>query len=324
MAQVVKDSFRLQVKPLNAEDWLSYESRGVLLGSCFASEIGNRLYEDGFDILVNPYGTVYNPISTLNTCTLTWEEVQVGLVERDGGYTSHLLHSDVWAKNIDELKAIFHYKREALALYFKKCTWVSITLGTAWMYERIQDGLICSNLHKVPAHSFKRRLLTIEEILEAWDVFYITAREHGITKFVITVSPVLHGKDGLTDNSVSKALLRVAAEYMATDEGVTYFPSLEIVRDELRDYRFYAEDMMHPSAQATDIVYDRFSTYAIEKKALEIRNTFREIRQFAKHLPREIDAVLYENRIEVLRTLPISEKKRIDVITLLEKRLQSN
>jgi len=320
MAQTVKDPFRLPVAPLPPAGWLRYGEAGLLLGSCFAGEVGGRLARDGFAVHTNPYGTSFNPVTTLQSVGLTWDSVAGSLVERDGGYTSHLLHSDIWAETEEGLRALFEQKRAALQAALPTCPWVSVTLGTAWVYRRKADGLLCANLHKQPAVGFERSLLSVEEILEAWRSFAQTMRGFGVRQFVLTVSPVIHVRDGLADNSLSKSVLRLAADQIARMNPETvYFPALEIVRDELRDYRFYAEDMQHPSPQAADIVYERFLNYALAADDQAVRSRFRALAAFANHRPRlKTDTALYSEKIQELDALLVDAAARKAVRTLLQ------
>lgn len=307
MAQTVKDPFRLMVAQPPRAGWLRYTEPGLLLGSCFAGEVGGRLAEDGFTLQVNPFGTAFNPITTLQSISLTWESVAASLVERDGGYTSHLLHSDLWAETETGLQDLFLLKKAELDTTLPTFRWVSVTLGTAWVYRRKSDGLLCANLHKRPAAEFERSLLTVEEIVEAWQLFAQTMRGFGVRQFVVTVSPVIHGRDGLAENSLSKSVLRLTADQITRAHPDTaYFPALEIVRDELRDYRFYAEDMQHPSRQAADVVYERFLEYALASEDEGIRTRFRALAAFARHRPRlKADTTLYREKLQELEALPI-------------------
>ena len=323
MAQTVKDPFRLTVAQPPRAGWLRYTEPGLLLGSCFAAEVGGRLAEDGFTLQVNPFGTAFNPITTLQNISLTWESVAASLVERDGGCTSHLLHSDLWAVTETGLQDLFLLKKAELETTLPTFRWVSVTLGTAWVYRRKSDGLLCANLHKRPAAEFERSLLTVEEIVEAWRLFAQTMRGFGVRQFVVTVSPVIHGRDGLPDNSLSKSVLRLAADQITkAHPDMTYFPALEIVRDELRDYRFYAEDMQHPSRQAADVVYERFLEYALASEDEVIRARFRALSAFARHRTRmKADAALYREKLQELEALPINAGTKETVRQMLSGNL---
>ena len=318
MAQPVIDPFRLAVKPLPPARWLGYDTPGLLLGSCFATEIGSRLASDGFEVMVNPYGTAYNPITTLQSLQLTWAQVEQGLVKRDGGCVSLLLHSDIWSLTEEGLRVRFEERRQALSTLLAQAEWMSLTLGTAWVYTRKSDGLLCANLHKQPAGLFERRLLDLEEIEVAWLKAHAYLMGLGIRQFVVTVSPVIHGKDGLTENSLSKAVLRMAAERMASMPNVTYFPALEIVRDELRDYRFYAADMQHPSPQAADEVYGRFMEYALRPADSETVDRYRALAAFSHHRPNHIDPTLYRAKLQEVQDLPIPASSKLPLTRLLQ------
>ena len=319
MAQPVKDPFRLAVKPLPPAGWLGYDAPGLLLGSCFASEIGHRLVEDGFQVKVNLYGTAYNPITTLQSLALDWPQVEQGLVKRDGGYASLLLHSDVWTLSEKGLRTLFEERKKELDAYLGQAKWMSLTLGTAWVYTRKSDGLLCANLHKQPAHLFVRRLLSLEDIEAAWLKAHAHLSALGVQQFVITVSPVIHGKDGLTENSLSKSILRLAAERMASSPDTTYFPAMEIVRDELRDYRFYAADMQHPSPQAADVVYERFIDYALKPADRELLGKYRALAAFAGHRAGFVDTQIYATKVAELEALPIPEASKLALVRLLQE-----
>jgi hypothetical protein len=286
MEKKVRSSYRLSVEDLPPLPVVSYADKGLLLGSCFATEIGQRLYTDGFDVLSNPYGTQFNPLTLFRTLSLSEEDLKTSLLERDGGIVSLLLHSDIWAENEGLFWQKFAAKKDELTTFLKGANWVSITLGTAWVYERKTDGLLCANLHKRPAAEFTKILLEPDVILKAWAGFKDQLVGLGIQHIFVTVSPVIHGRNGLADNSLSKAILRFAAHKMAQEAGVTYFPSLEIVRDELRDYRFYAEDMQHPSKQASDVVYERFLHTYLMPKDTELLDTYRTFYKQTAHRSR--------------------------------------
>ena len=311
------DPLRLHVRPAAPAGWLHYQSSGLLLGSCFATEVGRRLLADGFTCQVNPYGNVFNPLSLFNCLSLTADQVEASAVCRDGIYTSLLLHSDVWGTTSEALLASFADQRRLLLAALQRADWLALTLGTAWVYTDRDTGLLCTNLHKQPAARFSRRLLSVDEILAAWQPFYDALPAKARQRIVVTVSPVIHGKDGLADNSLSKAVLTVAAHQMAGWPGVVYFPAQEIVRDELRDYRFYADDMQHPSTLAADIVYQRFLAYALAPAQADTLQAFRSLAAFARHRPRVVAAALYQSKLATLEALPIPEAAKAPLRAML-------
>lgn len=245
---------------------LDYGSRIMLLGSCFSTEIGNILQDYRFNVMVNPFGTLYNPCSIAASVgrmqqgrAFTEEEViQTNPTDSNAAarYASFWHHSS-FARNSAagflenanlELNRAENFLREADTLI--------ITLGTAWVYSLAGTGQVVSNCHKRLAGEFSRRLLTVVEC---------TALLQGIAdslpdkEIIFTVSPIRHLKDTAHGNQISKSTLLLAVEEVVAGHGnCSYFPSYEIMMDELRDYRFYAEDMVHPSPVAVKYIFEKF------------------------------------------------------------------
>lgn len=234
-------------------DWqITPSMRGAVIGSCFASMVGDRLAGAGCSVSVNPQGVLYNPLSVARGVELLRHGAAFlasELVFRDGLWHSWAHHGRFSAPTPEDVLARINQPAvEAL-------DYLILTLGTAWVYER--QGSVVGNCHKFPEAEFSRRRISLAEAVEALQrirACYPTA------KIVVSVSPIRHLRDGLVENSASKALLRLAAdEFCGSDSGASYFPAYEVVMDELRDYRYYAEDMTHPSPLAERIVFDRFA-----------------------------------------------------------------
>lgn len=244
---------------------ISYSDTMVFMGSCFSQEIGSRFSEAGFDAEVNPFGVVYNPLS-LHTGLerlLFRREYLPSEVFRYGAlfhsFEHHSSFSGTDAESV--LQNINSSLRHASA---KLCgaSFLFITFGTAWVYERKSTGKVVSNCHKLPASEFARRRVSASEAAEIWrplleDLFSRLPR----IKVILTVSPVRHLRDGAHENNLSKGELLLLCDRLQAlfPEDIYYFPSYEILLDELRDYRFYAEDMAHPSQQAVEYVWERLS-----------------------------------------------------------------
>lgn len=227
---------------------LDFETPILLLGSCFAQDVGQKLADGGFHASVNPLGIEYNPLSISQALRL--DEVKADdLVPSQGAWHHMLLHSHFSApvpeQAVAKITEGIKVKNHLLELNPIKI----VTLGTAWAYYDLM-GDIVGNCHKLPESNFNRRLLSIEEIHEALEE---------ISPNIVTVSPIRHLKDGFSGNMRSKAMLLTAAhDYCDTHPHAVYFPSYEIMMDDLRDYRFYAPDMLHPSAQAVDYIFEAF------------------------------------------------------------------
>lgn len=239
-----------------ADKPIAYTDHILLLGSCFADNIAAKLAEYYFQITANPFGTLYNPLSIAQALSL--QQVPE-LVEWGGLYHSMFHHGAFSSPDRLQTGQNIRQSIDCLQRAFAEASVVIITFGTAWVYE--QDGIVVANCHKIPADRFTRRRLSVEEIVSAWQP---VLSAHSDKHFIFTVSPIRHIKDGLYENQLSKATLLLAIAQLAESQSVSidYFPSYEILIDELRDYRFYADDMLHPSSVAVNYIWERFvSTY---------------------------------------------------------------
>ena len=232
---------------------IGYGDKILLLGSCFADNIGAKFSEHYFQATVNPFGTLYNPASIAAAITNLGNSQ---LVEHNGLWHSMMHHGAFSDKDKEQLIARCEQSRALLQRALKEASTVVVTFGTAWVYE--MEGQVVANCHKLPANRFTRRCLTVNEIVEMWQQIVASMPDK---HWIFTVSPIRHVKDGLHANQISKAILLQAVDML----GQSYFPSYEIMMDELRDYRFYAEDMVHPSALAVEYIWQRFVENYINK-----------------------------------------------------------
>lgn len=256
---------------------ISLSDRIMILGSCFADNMGGKMKQHGFDVCVNPFGTLYNPASVLNSV----ERLSTGekfteddCVEMGAGaglVCSFSHHTKAARATKEEFLRDANASLEAASTFWRKCNKVVITLGSAWVYSYKSTGLIVSNCLKRPAEEFFRERLSKESIFDRLERI-LTANPD--KEFFFTVSPIRHLADGACGNSLSKASLLLAVSELCAEFPLrcVYFPAFEIMIDELRDYRFYAEDMVHPSQQAVDYIWERFCEFAMdpkEKNAME-------------------------------------------------------
>ncbi len=255
---------------------ISYDDKIMMLGSCFSDNIGKRLSELGFDVCVNPFGTLYNPASIASAVSrlvngehFTEKDcVEIGAgCERVCSFSHHTSFSGTDAK---EFLTKANDAQDKASLFFRECNKVIITLGTSWCFRHVNTGKIVSNCLKHPAAEFQRERLEVQEI--ATLLKDIIETDCGKRKeYIFTVSPIRHFKDGAHGNQLSKAGLLLGIDSVIGDRA-EYFPAYEIVMDELRDYRFYAEDMCHPTSQTTEYILERFLGWALpadEKQVLE-------------------------------------------------------
>ena len=243
---------------------IGYGDKILLLGSCFADNIGAKFAEHYFQTTINPLGTLYNPASIALAITDSRHPIPDSrLIYHNGLWHSMMHHGTFSGKDKVAVQARCMEGYERLQHALKEATTVIVTFGTAWVYE--MDGQVVANCHKLPANRFTRRCLAVDEIVEMWQPIVASMPDK---QWIFTVSPIRHVKDGLHANQVSKAVLLQAVEEL----GQSYFPSYEIMMDELRDYRFYAEDMVHPSQVAVEYIWQRFvETYMTEDTRGEMR-----------------------------------------------------
>lgn len=253
---------------------IAYNDKILLLGSCFADNIGTKFGEYYFQTTVNPYGTLYNPASIAKAISGIGNGVSdIGIVEHNGLWHSLSHHGSFSRADKEDLVRACEQSRVQLREALQQASIMIITFGTAWVYE--YEDKVVANCHKLPANRFVRRRMTVDEIVEIWQsVLAAMPDKH----WIFTVSPIRHVKDGLHENQISKAILLQAVDRLTAKQldspigGLSYFPSYEIMLDELRDYRFYAEDMVHPSAVAVDYIWQRFvDTYMTADTQNEMR-----------------------------------------------------
>ncbi len=223
-----------------------------MLGSCFSDEIGEQMQQRYLQVTCNPFGTLYNPLSIANAINykLQITNYELPLVEYDGLWHSMAHHGAFSRPTKEEAETAVRESIETMQKALAEATVVIVTFGTAWVYE--MGGQIVGNCHKLPADAFTRRRLTVEEIVATWQPII---DRYPDKHWLFTVSPIRHIKDGLHENQLSKATLLMAVEALT---GASYFPSYEILLDELRDYRFYADDLVHPSSLAVKYIWERF------------------------------------------------------------------
>lgn len=238
---------------------LSHDRPVLLLGSCFTDEVGSRLQQSGFEVLCNPFGTLYNPLSIIGCLERVRHERPFAadeLVQHDGLFHSWHHHGSFSHPDREEVLRRCNESLASAARFLRRDPLLVITFGTAYAFF-LNDpasplhGQVVANCHKVPAQRFERRRLAEEEIVARCSPL-LRGRD-----VILTVSPIRHLADGLHGNQLSKATLLLAVERLCA-QGCAYFPAYELLVDELRDYRFYARDLCHPSDLAADIIYERF------------------------------------------------------------------
>ena len=269
---------------------ISLKDRILICGSCFADNVGGKIKAAGFNVCANPFGTLYNPVSVCNSFarlrsgSLFGEDDIVQMGSGSELFCSFSHHTSFARESRTDFLENANRKLSESADFYRQCNTIIITLGTSWCFKHIPDGEIVSNCLKRNANEFER------VFIESDMTFGLLRRlvEEGASsmeypkKFIFTVSPIRHMKDGAHGNQISKASLLLAIEKLCRlyPESCEYFPAYEIVLDELRDYRFYAEDMVHPSELAVKYIWEKFCDFAVsETDRLAIASNERIFRQ---------------------------------------------
>lgn len=238
-------------------------SHVLLIGSCFTDNIGQLMQAHGLHADCNPTGVLYNPLSIAQALN---GDMRVEIVEHDGMYHSMSHHSSFSGKDSEEVLRRCLQSQAQLHQSLAQADIVFVTFGTAYVYYR--NGQVVANCHKLPEREFTRQRLSVQEIVSTWRPLIRTMPDK---HWVFTVSPIRHRRDGMHQNQLSKAILLMAIEQLQQEfaEQVTYFPAYEIVLDELRDYRFYADDLVHPSNAAVEYIWQRLCDTFVSAETLE-------------------------------------------------------
>jgi len=278
---------------------IDYNSRIISFGSCFAENMGEKLEYFKFQTTTNPYGILFHPLAIEKLISSALSEKQ--FTEKDIFFHNERWHCfDVHSDLSNEDKKMFIKQLNTTLLETKKAlldaTHCIITLGTAWVYRFKKTNQVAANCHKVPQKAFEKVLLSIEEIETSLEnSIAILRKVNPNIIFIFTISPVRHLKDGFVENQVSKSHLISALQGVLNkknspllwggDGGGDYFPSFEIIMDELRDYRFYAEDMLHPSQVAINYIWRRFVETWISEEVLPTMKEVESIQRDLRHKP---------------------------------------
>ena len=289
---------RTVVKIPEFDNKISYGSRIMFLGSCFSEEIGNKLRHFLFDIDLNPFGIIYNPASVYNSLEILLEKKffqEKDVFQRGQLWLSFNHHSRFSSTSRQELLVMINHRIELSHKQLLKSNFLFITLGTAWVYQLKQTGKVVSNCHKLPQKIFTRRLLDIDEIVQMYAELLPRVWEiNPNLEVVFTISPVRHWKDGAIGNQQSKASLIIAVQKLVEQfDRVKYFPSYEIVMDELRDYRFYADDMLHIGSGGIEYIWLRFRKTFFDQATDQALEEVNKVLKATQHRPQNKDTDEY-------------------------------
>lgn len=288
--------FRAELSVKKMNPGIAHVNQLLLIGSCFTENIGALLRENKFSVLENPNGILFNPISVSHALTMYIENEQVNandLFELNECWHSWRHHGRFSGLTDEEALYKINNSTQAAHEFLKHTDFLFITLGSAWVYELTENAngfkpsLVAANNHKAPADWFVKRLLTVDEVLANLDnTIYRLHQFNNELKIIFTISPVRHLREGMIENNRSKAVLIQAVHHLVNKlEGLYYFPAYELVIDDLRDYRFYAEDLVHPNYHATKYVWEKFVDACIAEEVKQDIVFLQEIALAYKHNP---------------------------------------
>ena len=324
------NTFRTEIscpasRPISLKDTI------LTAGSCFADQFGQWLQNNKFDVSVNPFGANYNPISIHKALM---ESVSMELndrlfIEYEAIWHHFDYHSQWSSLKKEELKTILQKLLQGVNQYLRKMNVLIITYGTAWVYHHKTQNTLVSNCHKIPGKEFEKRLLSIEEIATSFAQLYSVLKNiRPEVRIILTVSPVRHIKDTLVLNSVSKAVLRLACHTFSSQyEQVEYFPSYEIMMDDLRDYRFYGRDKIHPNEEAVDYISQKFSDQYFVPEVRSFIQKWQSIQQSMSHRPYHPDSEAHQlflkdllHKLEELKEVVSVEEE----VQIIQSQIHSN
>jgi len=321
--------FRTLVTPVKSDKKIELNNSLFLSGSCFSEHIGQKLSENKFNCLTNPFGVIYNPISIFRLLENAISEHPVDqrlIIKNQGIYRHYDFHSDISALSEKELLSKIDNAYKNSKAYLIESKWIIITLGTSIIYHHKKLDDIVSNCHKIPAQQFDKKRLYPDWIVKSFQAFYNALKPvNNHFNIILTVSPIRHIKDSLETNSISKSILRYTCEILSeTYKNVHYFPSYEIMMDDLRDYRFYESDMLHPNTSAIDYIWEAFQLCYFNPETIRFIKDWKRIQNAIQHRPFYPDSDEHQqfilNTIQQLHTF--SQKVDIsDELKILEKQL---
>jgi len=286
-----------QVEP--SDDKITYNDQVMFIGSCFASSIGSQMEMGRIPVMINPAGTVFNPVSVCNTLDTITNEKQFLLEDLhfyDGTWLSFYHYTDFSSDDPSTVLEKINRKSKEAFDFLKQTRFLFVTLGTSRVYKLKKSDLIVSNCHKIPSEQFESKMLTVDEIVTLWirqlDKLHLLFPHLHV---VFTISPVRHWKDGAHGNQVSKSVLFVAVEELLKhDVSSGYFPAYELVMDDLRDYRFYKDDMLHPSTSAVNYIWEAFAGCYLDSNTI---STWKEVVKITKAFNHRINTNSESKRV---------------------------
>lgn len=286
-----------------AKNKISLDSQLITLGSCFADVVGNQVKNNKLKIEVNPFGTLFNPLSIFKLLSSTYQEADERLfIENQEFWFHYDFHSSFSASSKEQLAQKINNQLSDFSAKLLTVNHLVITLGTAFAYRLLSTPSFVANCHKLPKKYFEKDLLSVKDICKSFAVLHTQLKVlNPELNIILTVSPVRHTKDGIPENQVSKAILRAACHYLCADyDNVEYFPAYELMMDDLRDYRFYKSDLIHPNEVAENYIFEKFiDTYFDEALKAFVRE-WQPIKRRLEHRPFNEKSTAHQKFLQIL------------------------
>lgn len=293
-------SFRTILPQQSSFNVMNYSDSFFLIGSCFSDNIFQKMQHLHVKSYSNPYGVLFQPLAIFKALEeiITKKNYQKeDVIFHNSLYQSMQHHSDFTAMDAEKVLQHIHQEMKTAFEHLQDSHFLIITLGTAWVYEF--EGKTVANCHKMPSQLFQKRLLTINEIVDSFNNLFVQLQAlHPRIKIIFTLSPVRHIKDGFEENGLSKAILRAAIhEIQMQHAALEYFPAYEIMMDDLRDYRFYEADLLHPNNTAIDYIWEYFVTKYGSKEFQVLLARVEQFRKAQNHIPRFTESEAYQKHL---------------------------
>jgi GSCFA family len=314
--------FRTSFEITESKEKISLSSEVFTIGSCFSEVIGNQMLENKITVSANPFGTLFNPISIFKILSPNYTHADERLfVQSQARWFHHDFHSKFSASTQSELRQELNSTIQSEQSKIKNTDFLIITFGTAFIYQLKESPVYVANCHKMPSALFEKSLLSVKDICKKFALLHqeLQAKNPNL-KIILTVSPVRHTREGMPENQVSKSILRAACHYLVSDfENVSYFPSYEIMLDDLRDYRFYKPDMIHPNEVAETYIFEKFSQTYFDKELQNFLPIWAKISKSLAHKPFNTNTESHQKFLINLLSQLQEVSDKVDVTAEIER-----
>jgi len=315
--------FRTILNPQKKQNSIDYNSNIVLFGSCFTENLDKHLKYYKFNRVSNPYGILFHPKAiekSIEQCIQKKVYNQHNLYFNDNLWSSFNHHSKFSSDSLSQILSHINGEIDKTHTALLNASHVLITLGTAWVYRFVETEMLVANCHKIPQRKFTKELLSIAEITDSLHRIVSLIKKTNPKAIVLfTVSPVRHVKNGFIENTRSKAHLHTAVQQTVDHKKSFYFPSYEIMMDDLRDYRFYKNDLLHPNKIAMEYIWDIFKNTWINEKSSPLMKTIDGIQKSLKHKPFHVNSERHQLFLKNLEAKIKEVKKQFPSIVFKDK-----